>query len=142
MKTAAVTAADLAATVVAVPPLPLDDRLGIRVEECRRIVARCEAGGVRTTLWGGNAQLQHWPISRYEELLELAEATAGSDTLVIPSLGPDYGRLLDQAAILARSRFPTAVALPMPAHTTPRGVAGALAEAAERAGRPLVAYVP
>lgn len=72
MRTAPLSPADLAATVVAVPPLPLDDRHGIRVEECRRIVARAEAGGIRTILWGGNAQLQHWPVSRYDELLAMA----------------------------------------------------------------------
>lgn len=141
MRVAPVTAADLAATVVAVPPLPLDDRFGIRVGEARKIVARVEAGGIRTILWGGNAQLQHWPVSRYDELLAMAEATAGPETLVVPSLGPDFGRLQDQAAILARHRFPTTMALPMPAHTTPEGVARALAEAAGRAGRPLVAYI-
>jgi dihydrodipicolinate synthase/N-acetylneuraminate lyase len=139
--TAAVTPAELAATVVAVPPLPLDAGRAIVAAEVRRLVARVEAGGVRTILWGGNAQLQHWPVSRYAELLEMAEATAAPGTLVVPSLGPDWGRLVDQAAILARSRFPTAMALPMPAHTTPAGVALALAEAAERAGRPLVAYI-
>lgn len=141
MRTTAPTAAELARTVVAVPPLALRPDLALAEAECRRMVARCEAGGVRTILWGGNAQLQHWPVSRYGELLAMAEATAGPDTLVVPSLGPDYGKLLDQAAILARSRFPTAMALPMPAHTTPAGVERALAEAAERAGRPLLAYV-
>ncbi len=71
----------------------------------------------------------------------MAEATAGPDTLVVPSPGPDYGRLLDQAVVLARTRVPTAMALPMPAHTMQAGVARALALAAERAGRPLVACV-
>lgn len=141
MRTAAVIAADLARSVVAVPPLALKADLVIAEAECRRIVARCEASGIRTILWGGNAQLQHWPVSRYGELLAMADSTAGPDTLVVPSLGPDYGRLLDQAAILARTPFPTAMALPMPAHTTAEGVARALAETAQRAGKPLVAYI-
>lgn len=141
MRTTPITAALLARTVVAVPPLALDERLAIAEAECRRMVARCEEGGIRTILWGGNAQLQHWPVSRYGEFLAMAEVTAGPDTLVVPSLGPDYGRLLDQAGELARTRFPTAMALPMPVHTTQAGVARAFAEAAERAGRPLVAYV-
>lgn len=141
MRTGPLTAADLARTVVAVPPLALDDGYAIAEAECRRTVAHCEAGGIRTILWGGNAQIQHWPVSRYGELLAMAEATAGPDTLVVPSLGPDFGKLWDQAALLARTAFPTAMALPMPAHTTAAGVARALALAAERAGRPLVAYI-
>jgi dihydrodipicolinate synthase/N-acetylneuraminate lyase len=141
VRTDAVTAADLARTVVAVPPLALKADLAIAEAECRRMVARCEAGGIATILWGGNAQLQHWPVSRYGELLAMAESTAGPETLAVPSLGPDYGRLLDQAIVLARTRFPTAMALPMPAHTTAEGVARALAETAQRAGKPLVAYI-
>ncbi len=50
MRTGAVSAADLARTVLAVPPLPLDDGYAIAEAECRRLVARSAAGGVSTIL--------------------------------------------------------------------------------------------
>ncbi|MEZ5861368.1 MAG: hypothetical protein R3D28_20715 [Geminicoccaceae bacterium] len=69
MKTTAVTPADLAASVLAVPPLPLAADLSPNEREMRRLVGHIDAGGVSTILWGGNAQLQHWPASRYSEFL-------------------------------------------------------------------------
>lgn len=141
MRTGPIGTAELARTVLAVPPLALDARRRIRFEECRKLVARCEAAGVRAVLWGGNAQLAHWPVSRLGELFEMAEETAGPETIVVPSIGPDWGKLVDGARALAATAFACAMALPMPGPTTSEGVATALREAAERAGKPLLAYI-
>ena len=136
MKTSPVTPADLAASVLSVPPLPLASDLSPDERQMRRLVGHIEAGGVGTILWGGNAQLQHWPASRYGDFLALAEATAGRDSWVIPSVGPDYGKLLDEARSLAGTRFPCAMLLPMAAHHTPAGVARGARDFVQAAGRP------
>ena len=141
MKATSVTPADLARSVVAVPPLCLTDDLGLAVEENRRLVRHVEAGGVSTILWGGNAQMQHWPPSRYGELLEMAEATAGPDTWVIPAAGPDYGKLLDEAKALAGKRFPAALMLPLAAHWTAEGIARGVRDFVQAAGMPALLYV-
>jgi dihydrodipicolinate synthase/N-acetylneuraminate lyase len=60
---------------------------------------------------------------------------------VIPSAGADYGKLMDQAAILRDLAFPTAMALPFGKPSNDSGVATALRRFAERFGRPIVAYV-
>ncbi|MCS6780707.1 MAG: dihydrodipicolinate synthase family protein, partial [Geminicoccaceae bacterium] len=123
MRTGPIGAAELVRTVVAVPPMALDAQRRIRFEECRKLVARCEAAGVRAILWGGNAQFAHWPVSRLGELFEMAEETAGPDTIAIPSIGPDWGKLVDGARALAATAFPCAMALPMPGPTTAEGIA-------------------
>jgi dihydrodipicolinate synthase/N-acetylneuraminate lyase len=141
MKTTPVTPRDLAGSVLAVPPLPLGPDLMPSEGEMRRLVGHIEAGGVSTVLWGGNAQLQHWPPSRYGELLALAEATAAPGSWVIPSLGPDYGKLLDGARALAGSRFPCAMILPMAAQHTPAGVARGIRDFVQAAGKPAILYI-
>ncbi|MEZ5863701.1 MAG: dihydrodipicolinate synthase family protein [Geminicoccaceae bacterium] len=141
MKTTAVTPADLSASVLSVPPLPLAADLSPNEREMRRLVRHIEAGGVSTILWGGNAQLQHWPASRYGDFLALAEATAAKDSWVIPSVGPDYGKLLDEARSLAGTRFPCAMLLPMAAHHTPAGVARGVRDFVQAAGKPAIVYI-
>ena len=55
MKTNAVTAADLARSVIAVPPLARSRNGAVSVAENRKIVEWMAAGGVSTFLYGGNA---------------------------------------------------------------------------------------
>lgn len=141
MKTSNVTPEDLAGSVLSVPPLPLKPDLSLAETECGRLVRHIEAGGVTTILWGGNAQLQHWPVGRYAEFLAMAEATAAADSWVIPSIGPDYGKLLEEATILAGTRFPTAMLLPMSAHTDPAGVARAVRDVVQTMGKPAIVYI-
>lgn len=49
-------------------------------------------------------------------------AQVAAMTLVIPSVGPGYGQMLDQARILRGFAFPTAMLLPTREPTTPAGV--------------------
>ena len=51
-------------------------------------------------LYGGNAILYHVALSEYAELLQMLTDLAGENTLMIPSVGPAYGMMMDQAAIL------------------------------------------
>lgn len=141
MKTTAVTPSDLAGSVLAVPPLPLESDLRPSERQMRRLVGHIEAGGVRTILWGGNAQLQHWPASRYGDFLALAEATAAPNSWVIPSVGPDYGKLLDEARAFAATRFPCAMVLPMATHVTPAGVARGTRDFVQASGKPAIVYL-
>ena len=141
MKTTAVTPSDLAGSVLAVPPLPLESDLRPSERQMRRLVGHIEAGGVRTILWGGNAQLQHWPASRYGDFLALAEATAAADSWVIPSVGPDYGKLLDEARAFAGTRFPCAMVLPMATHVTPAGAARGTRDFVQASGKPAIVYL-
>lgn len=141
MKTTAVTRADLERSVIAVPPLARNADLSLNADENRKLVRHLEQGGVSTLLYGGNANLYNTGVSEFPHLLAMLREIAGADTWMIPSLGPDYGKAMDQAAILREFDFPTAMMLPMSFGATPAGVATAIARVAERAQRPLTAYV-
>ena len=141
MKTTPVTPADLGASVIAVPPLARRADLTLDPEANRALIRHLEAGGVRTLMYGGNANFYHLPLSEYAATLDLVARAAGGDTWVIPSAGADYGKLMDQAAILRGLPFPTAMALPFGKPSNDSGVATALRRFADRLGKPIVAYV-
>lgn len=141
MKTTPVTPADLGASVIAVPPLARRSDLTLDPEANRALIRHLETGGVRTLMYGGNANFYHLPLSEYAATLDLVARAAGADTWVVPSAGADYGKLMDQAAILRDLAFPTAMALPFGKPSNDSGVATTLRRFADRLGKPIVAYV-
>jgi dihydrodipicolinate synthase/N-acetylneuraminate lyase len=141
MKTTPVTAQDLRASVIAVPPLARRADFALDAGANRALIRHLEAGGVRTLMYGGNANFYHLPVSEYAATLEMVARSVGSDTWVIPSAGADYGKLVDQAAILRDLAFPTAMALPFGKPSNDSGVATALRRFSDRLGKPIVAYV-
>ena len=110
MKTTAVTPEDLQG-VFAVPPLARKDdpARSLDLEQNAALVKHMAAGGLSRFLYGGNAFLYHVTLAEYGELLDWL---SGLDGWAIPSLGPSFGRAIDQAPLLRRHRFPTAMALP------------------------------
>ena len=141
MKTTPVTPADLSASVLAVPPLARRADLSLNPEANRALIRHLEAGGVTTLMYGGNANFYHLPLSEYAATLDFLAEAAGAGSWVIPSAGADYGKLMDQAAILRGRDFPTAMALPFGNPSNDSGVATALRRFADRLGKPVIAYV-
>lgn len=141
MKTADLTLDELAESVLAVPPLARQPDLSLAEEANRKLVAHIEAGGVRTLLYGGNANLYHQPVSEFEALLDMLARISGPDTRVIPSIGPDYGKMHDQALLLRRSAYRTAMVLPMSGVTSPEGLMAGIRRISDAAGMPLTLYV-
>jgi dihydrodipicolinate synthase/N-acetylneuraminate lyase len=60
---------------------------------------------------------------------------------VIPAIGPDYGKMLDQARILAQTSYRTAMVLPLAGFTTSEGVETGLTRIVDTAGIPLTLYI-
>jgi dihydrodipicolinate synthase/N-acetylneuraminate lyase len=141
VKTTPVTPADLSASVLAVPPLARRADLTLNPEANRALIGHLQDGGVRTLMYGGNANFYHLPTSEYAATLDFLAEAAGPDTWVIPSAGADYGKLIDQAAILRTRNFPTAMALPFGNPSNDGGVATALRRFADKLGKPVIAYV-
>ena len=131
----------LTASVLAVPPLARNRDFSLNEPENRKLIRHIEAGGVRTLLYGGNANFYHLPLSEYDGVLSFLAQAAGPDTLVIPSAGPAFGAMIDQAAILRRHKFPTAMVLPQVGITTSEGVASGVARFANSAGVPALLYI-
>lgn len=142
MKTTDVQPADLARSVLAVPPLARRPDLSLDAAANRALIRHLEAGGVTTLLYGGNANLYHVGLADFAELLALLAESAAPDSWAIPSVGPEYGRLIDQLAVLREHPdFPTAMVLPAGFPATPDGVATGLRRFAEAWGRPVILYV-
>lgn len=137
----AVTAAGLRG-VYAVPPLPRHDdaRRTLNLDAAARVADHIAAGGISRFLYGGNAFLHHVSLDEYEVLLGWL-ATFDDSRWAIPSLGPSYGRALDQARLLRRHRFTAAMMLPCSDPRDADGLERGYREIASAAGLPLIAYV-
>lgn len=119
MKRSKIEADDLRG-VFAVPPLAR--RSGARrlldYDQDDLIARRLIRGGITRLIYGGNAFLYHLTLSEYEQLLDWL---VGLDVWAIPSAGPDYGRAMEQAALLRDRAFPCVMMLPC---SDPRDAAG------------------
>ena len=100
MQTTPVTSAQFKKSVLAVPPLARNASLELCKENNAKIIRHIEGGGVSMLLYGGNANLYHVRLTEYAALLNMLQDLAAQDTLVIPSVGPSYGLMMDQADIL------------------------------------------
>ncbi|MFZ4983883.1 MAG: dihydrodipicolinate synthase family protein [Blastocatellia bacterium] len=141
MKTTNITLEDLRG-VFPVPPLARKNDPARRLDfaENNRIVDHLVAGGMTRFLYGGNAFLYHITLGEYEELL--GWLAAFPDNLwAIPSLGPSYGRAVDQAAILRRYSFPCAMLLPCADPRDAAGLERGIREIADLTGVPLILYL-
>lgn len=105
-----------------------------------RILRHMTDGGITRFLYGGNAFLYHVSLAEYQELLDWMSGSA-SNLWMIPSAGPSFGRLLDQADLLRRYRFPCVMALPSGDPRDAAGLERGLREFAQRSGTPLVLYL-
>jgi dihydrodipicolinate synthase/N-acetylneuraminate lyase len=141
LKTQAVTFADLSASVLAVPPLARKASLAIDRAANAALIGHIEAGGISTLLYGGNANFYHVGIREYGGLLDFLIEAAAPSTWVIPSVGPDFGRMMDQAPLLRARAFPTAMVLPQTFPSTVAGAETGLRRFAEAFGRPIIVYL-
>ncbi len=137
----AISADDLAG-VFSVPPLPRKRNakrtLDFDAAEC--VARHIEAGGITRLLYGGNAFLYHITLDEYEALLGWL-AVFPSSRWAIPSLGPSFGRAIDQARLLRRHAFRTAMMLPCSDPRDPSGLEAGIREIADAAGMPLILYL-
>lgn len=141
MDTRKITTERLAQSVVAVPPLARDANRKICQTENKRLISHIEAGGVNTLLYGGNAMLYHIRLSEYAELLSMLVSSVADNTLVVPSVGPAFGMMMDQAEVLRDFDFPTVMVLPQKEIADENGIATGIRLFAEAYGKPIVLYL-
>ena len=124
------------------PPLARrhDAQRSLDFDASRRIVQHLAASGMTRLLYGGNAFLYHLSLREYEQLLSWL-VSLPDQLWCIPSAGPSFGRLMDQAPLLRRHGFPCVMVLPC---NDPRDAAGlerGFREFADAAGMPLTIYL-
>jgi len=133
---------DLCAGVFAVPPLArrTDPSRTLDLEQNNLIVRHIISGGITRLLYGGNAFLYHLTLAEYEQLLEwLADLTG--NVWAIPSVGPSYGRAIDQATLLRRYEFPCVMVLPCGDPRDAAGLERGYREIAAAANKHLILYL-
>jgi len=141
MWTSAITPDLLSASVIAVPPMARDANGQISLIENKKIIRTIEAGGVTTLLYGGNAVFYHLRLSEYATALNMLTEAAAADTWIVPSVGPTYGIMMDQAEILKDFNFPTVMVLPQKEVADDEGIATGIRHFVEQYGKPIVLYL-
>lgn len=141
MQTRPITSEDLSNSVIAVPPMARDKDLKFDRSENAKIIRHIEAGNVSTLLYGGNANFYHIALSEFEDILTQLAELAGENSLVVPSVGPSYGTMMEQAAIVKQTDYPTVMVLPHQGITTSEGIVTGLRKFAEKAEKPIVLYI-
>jgi len=128
--------------VLPVPPLARrnDARRSLDFAQNDRLVRHMSDGGITRLIYGGNALLYHITLADYEPLLEWLSGW-NSRFLVIPSVGPSYGRAMDQAPLLRKYRFPCVMVLPCGDPRDALGLEQGMREIAEACDSPLLAYL-
>lgn len=141
MKTTPVTIEDLKG-VFAVPPLARANNAARAIDYAQNdlIVKHIGAGGITRLIYGGNAFLYHFKLTEFESLLEWLSGL--SDELwLIPSIGPSYGRAMEQAEGLRKYRFPCAMLLPCGDPRDAAGLERGYREIADAADTKLIVYL-
>lgn len=92
-------------------------------------------------LYGGNANFYHVRLTEFAELLETLSQIAAPDSLIIPSVGPSYGLMMDQADVIKGTDFPTIMVLPTRAIMTEAGLMTGFRRFVETINRPAVLYI-
>lgn len=128
--------------VFPVPPLARsnDKQRTIDWAENEKLVRHLAAGGITRFMYGGNAFLYHITLHEYDQLLAWLN-TFDAKYWCIPSAGPSYGRLMDQAPLLRRYNFPAVMHLPCADPRDAEGLESGIRDFAEACGRPLILYL-
>jgi dihydrodipicolinate synthase/N-acetylneuraminate lyase len=133
--------ADLKKTVVAVPPLARNPDLTLNRAANAALIRHLEAGGIRTLMYGGNANFYNMGLYEYASVVDQLVELTSPGTWVIPSVGPDFGKMMDQVEVLRGRSFSTAMILPASGAFTESGLEAGIRRFADRMGKQAIVYI-
>lgn len=125
-----------------VPPLARknDAKRSIDIAENEKLFRFLLKGGVTRFVYGGNAFLYQITMAEYTELTHWLGGLA-SQAVIIPAVGPSFGRAIDQAPLVRKYKFPSALVLPTGDPRDAAGLERGMREIADACGIPLSLYV-
>ena len=128
--------------VFAVPPLARRDDASrsIDIEQNELVVKHISAAGIKRFIYGGNAFIYHVTLAEFEAMLEWFRSLP-DELWLIPSIGPSFGRSLEQAALLRKYNFPSAMVLPCADPRDAAGLERGYREIADAAASKLIVYL-
>lgn len=128
-------------SVLAVPPLARRPDLSLNESENQKLISYLISGGVRTLLYGGNANFYHVGSRDFRTILEFLSRAVPKDIWVIPSVGPAFGNMMDQADVLKEFDYETVMILPATFPLTQRGAELGIRKFCEASGLKVVVYL-
>jgi dihydrodipicolinate synthase/N-acetylneuraminate lyase len=128
--------------VFAVPPLARrnDAARSIDIEQNASVVKHISDGGITRFIYGGNAFIYHVTLAEFEVLLEWLQSLP-DELWLIPSIGPSFGRSLEQAVLLRKYDVPCAMVLPCGDPRDATGLERGYREIADAAASKLIVYL-
>ena len=136
------TTTDQLGGVFAVPPLARhnDTTRSLDFVQNDLVVEHIVEGGITRLIYGGNAFLYHIKLSEYEALLDWLRGLAG-ELWVIPSVGPSFGRAMDQADLIRKYQFSVVMLLPCSDPRDPVGLGQGYREISDACESKLILYL-
>lgn len=119
--------------VIAEPPLALRPDFTVDHDINLGLARRLRAAGIDTLLYGGNANLFSQSLAQYAQSVEVMQAAAVEGP-VIASIGPDLGKMLDQAGHIERAGLRNVMLLPLHHPADTHGTGDGVRRIAERLG--------
>jgi dihydrodipicolinate synthase/N-acetylneuraminate lyase len=125
-----------------VPPLARrsDAKRSIHIAENDKFFRFLRKGGVTRFVYGGNAFLYQITLAEYSELTHWLGGLT-REAIIVPAVGPSYGRAIDQAPLIRRYKFPSVMVLPTGDPRDAAGLEQGMREIAQACGVPLSLYV-
>lgn len=114
-------------------PVALNADLSIKMDQTLALAQHVRRGGIASLFLAGNANLQSMSLSQFEAVVEIAEEASAAGPVTI-GLGPELGRMLDQANILGRSKLRSVLVLPIIFPADTHGTADGIRHIAGRIG--------
>ena len=133
MPGASLTPERLAGSVIAEPPLALRPDFEVAHEVNIRLAGRLRAAGIAPLLYGGNANLFSQSLAQYAQAVEVMQEVAEYGP-VIAGIGPDLGKMLDQAGLIERAGIRNVMLLPLHYPADTHGTGDGVRRIAERLG--------
>jgi dihydrodipicolinate synthase/N-acetylneuraminate lyase len=121
--------------------LARDANLNLNWSANLSLIRHIEAGGIRTLMYGGNANFQHIGLTEFIQALEMLRESASPQTMLIVSIGPDFGKMMEQAEILRGRPVDAVMMLPSRSGFTPAGIEEGIKRATDRLEMGVVLYV-
>ena len=129
-------------SVIAVPPVARDENGFFSENENKKIINYLVFNGIKNLMYGGNADFYNVRPSEFKSILINLKSLISDDICMIPSIGPDYGKMIDQTEIIKELGFSTAMILPyMEGGSREEGRSLAIENVSKKLGLPVILYL-
>lgn len=114
-------------------PIGLQADLSVDAGATMQLAGHVRRGGIASLLFAGNGNLQSMSLGQFAVVLDVA-ADCAADGPVTIGMGPELGRMLDQAPLIERCGLKSVLVLPILGPSDTHGTADGIRYIAQRLG--------